>query len=147
MSRAAGGAAGQGDRETSGGLFELADGHDVRLITSACDRCAQLWFPERSVCGACGSREMSARRVGPAGTIYASTVVRAGAPGFDAPYDLAYLDVEGLRVLVPVQADGLAVSAPDPGTAVRLVADAFGPLATTYVARLDVSDGERLADA
>lgn len=121
--------------EADAGLFEVADGNIVRLIVSKCERCANLWFPTRPVCGACGSREMTVLRAGPAGSVYVSTMVRAGAPGFDVPYCLAYLDVDGLRVLAPMQTHGESPSvAPSPGTPVRLVVGEFGPLASTYVA-------------
>lgn len=129
-------------------LFEVTDGDVVRLIVSKCDRCGNLWFPTRPVCGACGSREVRVDRAGPAGSVYASTMVRAGAAGFEAPYCLAYLDIDGLRVLAPVQTQGKTPSAaPSLGAPVRLVVGAFGPLTSTYVATPTTSDEEDNADA
>ena len=50
------------------------------------------------------------------GVTYASTVVRIGPSGFQAPYVLAYVDIDGARVLAHVEADEALM----PGTLVEL---------------------------
>ncbi|WP_136707390.1 OB-fold domain-containing protein [Agromyces sp. H66] len=40
------------------------------------------------------------------GVVYATTTIHVGLPGHEAPYTLAYVDVDGGRVLAPV--DGRA---------------------------------------
>ncbi|MDQ6525083.1 OB-fold domain-containing protein [Nocardioides sp. LHD-245] len=125
-------------------LFVVGDDGGVHLVVSRCARCASPWFPARAVCGSCGSAEVTAERVGPEGTVYASTMVRIGPPAFETPYCLAYLDVDGLRVLAPVQAEGRSASGSlAPGTPVRLVAGAVGDSAVpTYVARPPIDGGD-----
>lgn len=36
------------------------------------------------------------------GVVYATTTIHVGLPGHDVPYTLAYVDVDGGRVLAPV---------------------------------------------
>jgi hypothetical protein len=53
-------------------------------------------------------------------TFYAATTVWAGAPGFTVPYSLAYLDVDGLRVLAHMEMPEGQDSPPRPGPRVLL---------------------------
>lgn len=76
---------------------------DGTLTISICPRCASRWFPPRDVCSACAYDRLDAAAAGPDGVVYASSVVRTGPPGFTTPYVLAYVDVDGVRVLA--QAD------------------------------------------
>jgi hypothetical protein len=76
---------------------------DGTLTISICPRCASRWYPPRDVCSACAHDRLDAAAVGPDGVVYASSVVRTGPPGFTTPYVLAYVDVDGVRVLA--QAD------------------------------------------
>lgn len=123
-------------RSAGGNHVVEADG-TVRLRITRCSRCESMWFPARDVCGSCGSTDISADLVGPTGTVYAATIVRVDAPGgYRGPYVLAYLDVDGVRTLAHMHADGGAVIAP--GLPIRLesriVADDADTVVYSYVA-------------
>jgi hypothetical protein len=76
------------------------------------------------VCATCRNTPLRPLLAGPAATVYAATTVWAGAPGFTVPYSLAYLDVDGLRVLAHLEMpEGQGFPAP-PGTRVLLRAGA-----------------------
>jgi len=94
----------------------LTDGTRAALRIARCRNCGSAWFPARSQCSVCASRDVVEDLTSSSGTAYASTVVRVGPPRFDAPYVLAYVDVGGVRVLTHVQSD----TALAPGTPVEL---------------------------
>lgn len=99
----------------------------ARLRAVVCTRCASRWFPARTVCAHCAGAELDEILVGPHGLVYASTVARVGAAGFTAPYCLAYLDVDELRVLAHVAWDeGSEPVALPPETRVRLEPGTIG---------------------
>jgi len=112
----------------------LTDGAHAALRVTRCRNCGSAWFPARTQCSTCASHDVVEDLTSSSGTAYASTVVRVGPPRFDAPYVLAYVDVDGVRVLTHVQSD----TAVAPGTPVELRlatigADEDGPL-QSYVA-------------
>ena len=112
----------------------LTDGARATLRVTRCRNCGSAWFPARAQCSTCASRDVVDDLTSSSGIVYASTVVRVGPPRFDAPYVLAYIDVDGVRVLTHVQSD----TALRPGTPVELRlatigADEDGPL-LSYVA-------------
>jgi hypothetical protein len=72
------------------------------------------------VCATCRNTPLQPLLAGPAATVYAATTVWAGAPGFTVPYSLAYLDVDGLRVLAHLEMPEGQDSPPRPGTRVLL---------------------------
>ena len=82
------------------------------LTISVCPRCSSRWFPPREVCSTCAHNRLDTVTAGPDGVVYASSVVRTGPPGFTAPYVLAYVDVDGVRILT--QADPLDPENPAP---------------------------------
>jgi hypothetical protein len=89
------------------------------IRATVCERCGSRWYPARTVCAKCRHKPLEPLLAGPAATVYASTTVRTGgAPGFTVPYTLAYLDIDGLRVLAHLAGPALS-----PGTRVRLRAD------------------------
>ncbi|MFC5728925.1 MULTISPECIES: Zn-ribbon domain-containing OB-fold protein [Nocardioides] len=94
----------------------VTDGPEVRLRVTRCLDCGESWFPALEQCAACGSLRTSSEVTGTTGTVYASTVVRIGLRQFEAPYVLAYLDVDGVRVL----AQAVAAEALVAGTEVGL---------------------------
>lgn len=113
----------------------LTDGARVVLRVSRCRACNSSWFPSRAQCSNCASKDVSAEVTSSTGTAYASTVVRVGPRQFPAPYTVAYVDVEGVRLLAHVISD----DALPPGTPVDLVlapigADDRGPLLSYAVA-------------
>lgn len=107
----------------------------VRLHGSVCGSCGSRWFPRRPVCARCASAQMEPLLAGPSCTVYASTTVRNGASGFPVPYQLAYLEVDGLRILAHLE-DSPNDNPPPAGTAVRLESRtlATDPPLTTFVA-------------
>lgn len=123
-------------------LFSVAADGAVQLRATACGQCGSKWFPSRERCAHCADDRLEPFLAGPVATVYASTLVRAGAPDFAVPYSLAYLDVDGVRVLAHVKsAAGLEI-APPSGTAVQLVAGTIGQsLTPTYVAVVASSAG------
>ncbi|MEU4173009.1 OB-fold domain-containing protein [Streptomyces sp. NPDC026665] len=67
------------------------------------------------------------------GRVYASSVVRIGPRGFQAPYVLTYVDISGVRLLAHSPATRQALS---PGTPVRLtvapIAQSSNEIRTSY---------------
>ena len=91
----------------------VTEGPRVRLRVTRCLDCRESWFPALAQCAACGSLRTSPEVTGTTGTVYASTVVRIGPGRFEAPYVLAYLDVDGVRVLARVVASEALVAGTD----------------------------------
>jgi uncharacterized OB-fold protein len=113
----------------------LSDGTNAVLRVTRCRNCGSGWFPARTQCSTCASRDVTEDLTSSSGIAYASSVVRVGPPQFQAPYVLAYVDVDGVRVLTHVESD----DALPPGTpvALRLAtigADEDGPLLSYVVA-------------
>jgi uncharacterized OB-fold protein len=107
----------------------VTDGERAALRLSRCRDCGATWFPARSQCSRCASTEVVDDLSATTGEVYASTVVRIGLAQFEPPYVLAYVDVDGARVLAHVEGE----EALAPGTPVelklgRIGADAEGSL-------------------
>jgi hypothetical protein len=97
------------------------------LTISVCPRCESRWFPPRQECSNCAHDQLDSVVASPDGVAYACSVVRIGPPGFDAPYLLAYVDVDGVRILA--QADPLDPDNPTalpPGTPVTFTVGPIG---------------------
>src|SRR5262245_5681489 len=113
----------------------LTDGTHAVLRVTRCRDCGSAWFPARAQCSTCASRNMTEELTSTSGIAYASSVVRVGPPGFAAPYVLAYVDIDGVRMLAHAQ----SAEALTPGTPVELRvaaigADEEGPLLSYAVA-------------
>lgn len=80
-------------------------GGATRLRIAACRDCDARWFPPLAVCATCAGTNLVEEASGEQGTVYASTVVRIGPPGFPAPYVLSYVDIDGVRLLAQTTAD------------------------------------------
>jgi uncharacterized protein len=100
----------------------LTDGDRVALRVTRCRNCGSAWFPARPQCSACASRDLAEDVTSTSGIAYASSVVRIGPPQFEAPYVLAYVDVDGVRVLAHVE----STEPLTPGTPVELRLAAIG---------------------
>ena len=75
--------------------FGPGDGRPY-LVGSKCRRCGYAAFPARAVCPACLDREsMEEASLGSRGTVDTFSVLRASAPGFEAPYVVAYVRMPG----------------------------------------------------
>lgn len=94
----------------------LTDGTRVVLRVTKCRNCGSAWFPARTQCSTCASRDVTQGQTSTSGIAYASSVVRIAPSGFDAPYALAYVDIDGVRVLTHVE----STEALPPGTPVEL---------------------------
>jgi uncharacterized OB-fold protein len=108
-------------RVVGAGTF-VADGARTALRLSRCRGCGSTWFPARTQCSTCASTDVIDALSGSTGTAYASTVVQIGPAQFAPPYVLAYVDVDGARVLAHVRTD----RALKPGTPVELRLDRIG---------------------
>ena len=113
----------------------LTDGIRAVLRVTRCHNCAGMWFPPRDQCSTCASRDVTGELTSSSGIAYASSVVRIGPPRFQAPYVLAYVDIDGVRVLAHVDSS----EALPPGTPVELRpatigADEDGPVLSYAVA-------------
>ncbi len=111
----------------------LTDGTRAVLRVTRCRECGSVWFPARAQCSTCASRNLTEELTSSIGTAYASTVVQIGPPLYQAPYVLAYVDVDGVRVLAHAEAPLR------PGSSVELRlatigADEDGPLLSYAVA-------------
>jgi len=100
----------------------LTDGTLAVLRITRCRDCGSAWFPARAQCSTCASRDMSEELTSTSGIAYASSVVRIGPPGFEAPYVLAYVDLDGVRLLAHAE----SAEALTPGTPVELRLAAIG---------------------
>lgn len=124
-----------------GAEYYLTDGRRAVLRVTHCRNCDRRWFPARAQCSHCASRDVDDGMTSSRGTAYASTVVRVGPAPFGPPYPLAYVDIDGVRLLAHVAApDALA-----PGTPVELrqapiAADEQGPLLSYAVV---AAEGDR----
>lgn len=118
-----------------GGEDFLTDGARAVLRVSRCRNCASAWFPARAQCSTCASRDVSEELTSTQGTAYASTVVRIGPPAFAAPYVLAYVDVDGVRMLAHAESsEALAPGTPVELRLATIGADEDGPLLSYAVA-------------
>jgi uncharacterized OB-fold protein len=120
----------------------LTDGRSVVLRVTRCRECGSRWFPARAQCSHCASWDVDDEVTSSRGTAYASTVVRIGPARFGPPYTLAYVDIDGVRVLAHVAGS----EALTPGTPVELQqatigADEDGPLLSYAVAA--ATEGEQ----
>jgi len=100
----------------------VTDGTRVLLRVTRCRACGSSWFPARAQCSNCASWDLAAELTSDEGTAYASTVVRVGPRQYSAPYTLAYVDVDDVRLL----AHAASKEVLPPGTPVDLVLAPIG---------------------
>lgn len=74
---------------------------DPHLVGSKCRLCGYIAFPSRIVCPACVVKDsMEEVDLGSKGKILTFSVLHVSAPGFQAPYILAYVVVpQGAKIL------------------------------------------------
>jgi uncharacterized protein len=65
------------------------------LIGEKCSDCGKLNFPPTPICTACLSGNVRELAFGEKGSLYSHTIVRVPMPGFDPPYAIGYVDIEG----------------------------------------------------
>ena len=82
--------------------------HELRL--QQCRSCATTYFPPQPFCPACSSGDVDVVRASGRGTLHSYVITHLAAPGFEAPYVLAVVELEeGPRLLT-----NLVEVAPDP---------------------------------
>jgi uncharacterized OB-fold protein len=75
-------------------FWEAARHH--RLVVQRCDECGRDQYPPDLICRYCQSSRLSYVDAGGGGVIYSFAVyVRSFMSGFDAPYVLALVDIDG----------------------------------------------------
>jgi uncharacterized protein len=113
----------------------LTDGTRAVLRVTRCRDCGSAWFPARAQCSTCASRDVTEELTSTSGIAYASSVVRIGPAGFAAPYVLAYVDVDGVRLLAHAEsAEELTPGTPVELRVATIGADEDGPLLSYTVA-------------
>ena len=72
----------------------------AQLVGGRCARCSKIFFPRSDVCPGCASRgPMAQVLLSRRGKLYTYSVIHVNAPGFKAPYAVAYADLpEGPRI-------------------------------------------------
>lgn len=110
------------------GLFDypLADGETPALHANSCRHCGAKYFPKRTICPHCVSRDLEDCFLSRRGIIYASTVVYIDSPvGIKAPYACGYVDLPEDKVRIFSLFSGADPVSFLPGNEVELV---LGPV-------------------
>jgi len=70
------------------------------LRLQRCDECANVYFPPRPFCPACGCRKVSAFKASGKATLYSYVIHHRQVPGFTPPYAIAVVELaEGPRMM------------------------------------------------
>ncbi len=73
------------------------------LLLQRCDACREAYFPPRPFCPHCASRSVSVFRASGRATLYSYVINERPAPGFDAPYAIAVVELEeGPRMMTNI---------------------------------------------
>ena len=73
------------------------------LRLQRCDGCRQAYFPPRPFCPGCGSREVRVFAASGRATLHSYVINHRPAPGFDAPYAIAVVELEeGPRMMTNI---------------------------------------------
>jgi uncharacterized OB-fold protein len=76
-----------------------------RLLAGECEDCSQRVFPPPAVCPFCMGERLRSVPISRRGTLYSYSCLAQGAPEFDSPYVIAYVDMpEGVRVFTQIAA-------------------------------------------
>jgi uncharacterized OB-fold protein len=82
-----------------------------RVVGARCDACGHPHAVRVRRCTRCGGA-LSEASFGPEGVVWSTTTLHVAGPGRDAPYTLAYVDLDdGPRVLAHVDGGAIAVGA------------------------------------
>ncbi len=82
-------------------FWEGTKAGELRL--QRCDECEQVYFPPRPFCSACGSRSVSVFRASGRGSLHSYVINHRPAPGFEAPYAIAVVELEeGPRMMTNI---------------------------------------------
>ncbi len=73
------------------------------LRLQRCADCDRAYFPPRPFCPGCGTRDVEIFRASGRGRLYSYVISHRAAPGFEAPYSIAVVElVEGPRLMTNV---------------------------------------------
>jgi uncharacterized OB-fold protein len=73
------------------------------LRLQRCRACATTYFPPQPFCPACGSDDVVVVRSSGRGTLYSYVITHLAAPGFEAPYVIAVVELDdGPRLLTNI---------------------------------------------
>jgi hypothetical protein len=64
------------------------------LRLQRCNDCHQVYFPPRPFCPACASRSVSVFAASGRGSLHSYVINHRPAPGFEAPYSIAIVELE-----------------------------------------------------
>lgn len=65
-----------------------------RLVGSRCTACGAVFFPAATACADCAARGMERTLLHGDGTVVQKTTIGIAPPGFEAPYGLAWVDLD-----------------------------------------------------
>lgn len=73
------------------------------LRLQRCRACATTYFPPQAFCPACSADDIELVRSSGRGSLYSYVITHLAAPGFDAPYVIAVVELdEGPRLLTNI---------------------------------------------
>ncbi len=73
-------------------FWDGAKAGELRL--QRCDACAHVYFPPRPFCPKCAARTVSVFTASGRATLYSYVINHRPAPGFEAPYAIAVVELE-----------------------------------------------------
>lgn len=76
---------------------------EEELRLQRCTDCTHRYFPPRPFCPACSSRNVEVFRASGRATLYSYIISHRDAPGFEAPYSIAVVELEeGPRMMTNI---------------------------------------------
>jgi uncharacterized OB-fold protein len=73
---------------------------DGELRLQRCGACDSMYFPPQPICPRCANDDVEVVRASGRGTLYSYVITHRAAPGFEAPYVIAEVELEeGPRLL------------------------------------------------
>ena len=72
------------------------------LLGLECRSCEHVTATPKRVCSNCGARELGAVELSTRGKVYSETTINVTPEGFDGPYQVVIVELEGVHLLVRV---------------------------------------------
>jgi hypothetical protein len=85
-------------------FWRLKEGK-YNLIGTRCASCDIDYFPPRTLCPKCGRSNLEPRKIEENGTIVTYTIIRVAPDGFEAPYCVAIIALNGTMITGQVVGD------------------------------------------
>lgn len=98
--------------------------NENELLGQQCSDCGHTTVAPKAACVRCGGRDLDRVQVSTDGTVYSWTTIAVAPADFEAPYDVALIDLGEARVLGRVRGDP---SIDDPVELVDVVDSGPGP--------------------